>query len=209
MLGWQGRGRGLRARPQPLAGVCTPTRAHMHTCTRTHTQEASWTLAHFPRRQALHLILPPSSLHGFSGPAPGALQPILLLADRVAPLLTEPSLGSQDQPTAVTMASKLLCPAPAPPPAFTLHRPSAVFAPATLASLPLLCAPAFAHVLPSTWNTFLSHPPGRLPCITQLSCHFLRTSRVPIGPLSQGLWPPTLCPHGVAFPSPLSYAFQG
>ena len=34
--GWQGRGRGLSVRPWHLAGVCTPTQAHVHTCAHIH-----------------------------------------------------------------------------------------------------------------------------------------------------------------------------
>ena len=189
-------------------------RVHTHTCThaymRTHTYTGS----------LLDLCTLP--LSPIFAPHPSTLLTARLLRPCPRRPAAHSSLSRQGGPSPNRALSQFSGPAhcrhnglqafmssSAPLPAFALHRPSAVFAPVTLASLPLLCAPAFAHAVPSTWNTFLSHPPGRLPCVTQLSCHFLRTSRVPIGPLSQGLWPPTLCPHGVAFPSPLSYAFQG
>lgn len=151
----QGRGRRQRARPQPLPGMCIPTCAHSHLGMCTHTQGASWSLAHLLHHQTLH-----SSFHCIHMPTPypghialawTASQALswmhcnafcfqqrvgLLNSHTMATLLNKPPTAfrvSCPVPAIITVAFRSLCPAPVPAP----HLPS----PPTALRLPLLLTP--------------------------------------------------------------------
>lgn len=123
-------------REAPAPGGCVHT--HTGTCAYVHTCTQEATIAHFPRRQALPLILPLLSLDDFSALPQAPVQPVLLLADGVA-LLTKLSCNAQDQPSIITVASKIFCPLLAPPRALSPHCLSAVSALPPWSPYPPLC----------------------------------------------------------------------
>lgn len=102
-------------------------------------------------------------------------------------------------------------PSSCPTSALTPHSPSAPFAPASLVSLPLLGAPVLHMLFPL---------PGKLSCtnhladshtcqLTQLSCHFLRASRVPLGSLVSEALAPSAVPSYRGSPVPTGTTLSG
>lgn len=129
-------------------------------------------------------------------------------AIRLATFLTKPSHSSQDQPPVISVASRSVCPAPAPP---LLSPPTAPQLSLLLSPRPPYCASSVPQLL-----HMLFPPPGRLSSTAHLadSCtsrlhwpsrHFLRASRVPfrslvleaLAPCALSSWHGFPCPRRV------------
>lgn len=203
----------------------TCARVHTHSQAGTH-RGASWTFTRLTRHQALHLALP-SPLQAHPG-APAAVTvhwvaaqalslaplPAFLLAGGMALLLNSHGTGQFPKPALWWFSGSVgrchcglqtcvssSCPhsvLPLPPP--------------LRASAAIVLPPQSPYHSSAPWLLCMLFPlPGKLsatfhqltrpqPSPLRFRVASLEHRRSPSGPLSPGLWPLTLCPHGMGLP---------
>lgn len=179
------RGRRLRARPQPVPGVCTPTLVHTHAHTRSLVD---------PRTPP-----PPPSLTPHPSTVFARPPPLLLAVWLLGPCPGRPAAhpafsrwsGLVQQPQGRPRSTVLGIRSPS-----SLPHPSAPAAP-RLSSLlpprPLLSDPASVHTAPPARKTVLHLADSRTSQLPRRLCHFLRALRGPFRSLVS--WYGFPCPH--------------